>query len=253
MADTCVAAQLYTLRDFLKTPADIAATLKRVAAIGYRAVQLSALGPIETGELKRILDGEGLVACANHTYWEQLRDEPEKVLEEHAQLECRYTAIPIPPRDMRTAEGYLQLAREAGEAARRYRERGLIIGYHNHAWEFEKFDGRTAMEILYSESDPALTAEMDTYWIQYGGGDPAAWIRRVSGRSPLVHFKDMAVVDGQPVMAEVGEGNLNWPAILEACREAGVEWYIIEQDTCRRDPFESLAISLRSVREWGLS
>jgi len=254
MSETCIAAQLYTLRDFLKTPEDIASSLHRVAEIGYRAVQLSALGPIETSALKALCDGEGLTICATHTNWEQLRDDLDAVIAEHEVLGCRYTAIPVAPVESRTGAGYAQFARDASEAARRAKERGLIVGYHNHSFEFEKFDGRTGMEILYTESDPAVfTAEIDTYWVQHGGGDPAWWIRRVAGRSPLVHLKDMVISDKTQLMAEVGEGNLNWPAILEACKEAGVEWYIIEQDTCQRDPFESLAISLRNVQAMGLS
>lgn len=254
MSETSIAAQLYTLRDFLKTPEDIAATLRRVAAIGYRAVQLSALGPIETADLKALCDSEGLEICATHTNWEQLRDDLDAVIAEHQALGCRYTAIPVAPVDSRTGPGYAEFARAASEVARRARDRGLIIGYHNHSFEFEKFDGRSGMEILYAESDAEVfTAEIDTYWVQHGGGDPAWWIRHVAGRSPLVHLKDMVISGKEQLMAEVGEGNLNWPAILEACKAAGVEWYIIEQDICQRDPFESLAISLRNVRAMGLS
>jgi sugar phosphate isomerase/epimerase len=95
--------------------------------------------------------------------------------------------------------------------------------------------------------------EIDTYWITHGGGDPAQWIGRCAGRIPCVHFKDMGVgPDRQPRMAEVGEGNLNWPAILIACREADVRWYIVEQDKCYRDPFDSLALSLGNLRQMGL-
>jgi sugar phosphate isomerase/epimerase len=254
MADTCLAAQLYTLRDFLKTPSDIATALPKVAKLGYRAVQLSALGPIDTRELKRILDGEGLTVCATHEDFARLRDDLDAVAEEHALLGgCKYVAIGGIPGDYRNAEGYHRFAKEASEVGRKMKERGLVFGYHNHSFELEKFGEKTALEILYSESDPeTFTAEIDTYWIQHGGGDPAWWIRRVAGRSPIVHLKDMAVSGGKPVMAEVGEGNLNWPAILDACREAGVEWYIVEQDTCQRDPFESLGISLRNLNAMGL-
>jgi len=129
---------------------------------------------------------------------------------------------------------------------------GLSVGYHNHSFELEKFGAKTGLAILFDESDAALTAEIDTYWIQHGGGNPGAWIRRVAGRSPLVHLKDMVIAEGKPVMAEVGEGNLDWPDILAACREAGVEWYIVEQDHCRRDPFDSLAMSLQNLREMGI-
>ena len=108
------------------------------------------------------------------------------------------------------------------------------------------------MSIWASSGDPALLdGQIDTYWVQFGGGSPAAWIRRLRGRAPTVHVKDMDVSEGQPVMAEVGEGNLDWPDVLAACREAGVEWLIVEQDECRRNPFESLAISRRNLRTLG--
>ena len=254
MAQTSVAAQLYTVRDFLKTPADITASLKKVSAIGYRAVQLSALGPIDPQELKSITDGEGLTICATHVGFEQLRDDLDAVVAEHEIYNCKYVAIGAIPNDYRHAEGYRQFAKEASEVGRRMKERGLVFGYHNHSFELEKFGDKTALEILYSESDPeTFTAEIDTYWIQHGGGDAAWWLRRVAGRSPLVHLKDMVMRGREQLMAEVGEGNMNWPSILEACKDAGVEWYIIEQDTCQRDPFESLAISLRNVQRMGLS
>jgi len=254
MAHSVIAAQMYTLREFTQTPADIAATMKKVREIGYEAVQLSALGPIDTAELKRILDGEGLKVCATHADYETLRDQTEAVVEEHRLLDCQYVAIGGLPGEYRTADGYPRFAREASEVARKLAEHGLTFGYHNHSFELEKFGGRTGLAILYEDSDPEVfTAEIDTYWIQHGGGDPAAWIRQVAGRSPLVHLKDMGVSGGKPVMAEVGEGNLNWPAILDACREAGVVWYIVEQDTCQRSPFESLKISLENLRGMGLS
>lgn len=253
MPETVLAAQLYTLRDFLKTPDDIERTLPKVAALGYGAVQLSALGPIDPRALKQILDGAGLTVCATHVGYDRLRDDLDGVVEEHRILGCRYAAIGGLPQEYRSADGYHRFAREASEVARRMKERGLTFGYHNHSFELEKLDGKTGLEILYSESDPvAFTAEIDTYWIQHGGGDPAAWIRRVAGRSPLVHLKDMVMRGREQLMAEVGEGNLNWPAILQACREAGVEWYIVEQDTCQRDPFESLGISLRNLLAMGL-
>jgi sugar phosphate isomerase/epimerase len=94
--------------------------------------------------------------------------------------------------------------------------------------------------------------EIDTYWITHGGGDPAAWIAKCRGRIPAVHLKDMLIkLDRTQYMAEVGEGNLNWPAILAACKEAGVEHLLVEQDVCYRDPFESLEISLKNLKDMG--
>lgn len=243
---------MYTVREFTKTPAGVAESLAKLKAAGYEAVQLSGLGPIDTRELARMLDGEGLVAAATHVGWDRYRNDIDNVVEEHKILGCRHTAVGSMPQSYRTPEGVSQFAREASEVAARLAAEGISFSYHNHDFEFEKFDGRTLMQRLIDESDPLLGMEIDTYWVQAGGGDPAAWVRKVKGRIPLVHLKDMAKVGRESVMAEVGEGNLNWPAILEACRDAGVEWYCIEQDICRRDPFASLAISLRNVRAMGL-
>lgn len=244
---------MYTLREFTKTPADIAASLKKVRQIGYESVQLSALGPIDKAELKRILDGEGLSVCSTHSGFGRMQENTQEVIDEHLLLDCKYPAIGGMPTSYRTGDGFRRFAKDATEVGKKLAASGLRFGYHNHSFELEKFDGRIGLEIIYSDSDPEyVKAEIDTYWIQHGGGDPAWWITHLAGRIPLVHLKDMGVVGGQPAMAEVGEGNLNWPAILAACRQSGVEWYIVEQDICQRDPFESLAISLRNLKAMGV-
>jgi sugar phosphate isomerase/epimerase len=255
---SCIAAQLYTLRDFTQTPADIATTMKKVREIGYEAVQLSALGPIDPKELKAICDGEGLTVCATHISYEKMRDETQAVIDEHRLLGCEYPAIGGMPGEYRSAEGFHRFAKDASEVARKLRAGGMTFGYHNHSFELEKFPShvgapRCGLDILRTESDPEVfTLEIDTYWIQHGGGSPVAWIEKCRGRIPLVHFKDMGIVDGQQVMAEIGEGNLDWPAIIETCKQSGTKWYIVEQDVCRRDPFESLKISLENLKAMGL-
>lgn len=253
MASSVIAAQMYTLRDFTKTPDDIARSLSRVREIGYEAVQLSALGPIDANELGGILKREGLTACATHNSFDRLRNETQAVIEELNLWGCKYTAIAAMPGEYRGRDGVKRFVGEAEEIGGRLQEGGITLGYHNHAFELERINGKTALEYIYDETDPArLTAEIDTYWIQYGGGDPAQWIRDLKGRIPLVHLKDMTVRDNKPIMAEVGEGNLNWRAMLSACKEARVEWYIVEQDQCERDPFESLGISLRNLLTMGV-
>ena len=253
MATSQLAAQLYTVRDFTNTPTEIATTMKKVKQLGYDAVQCSALGAIDAHELKRIVDGEGLTICATHTDYERMRDEPQAVIDEHNLWGCKHAAIGGLPQDYRSAEGYARFAKEASEVAKRLAEGGLTFSYHNHSFELERFNGRTGLDILYEDSDPKyFKSELDTYWIQHGGGDPAAWIRKLKGRADIVHLKDMAMDGRTQLFAEVGEGNLNWPAILDACKDAGVEWYIVEQDTCQRDPFESLGISLKNLKEMGV-
>jgi len=256
MPDTVVAAQMYTLREFLKTPAGITSSLKRVAEMGYKAVQLSGLGPMDPSEIKKVCDGEGLQICATHVPFDRLQNDLSSIIEEHAIYECTYPAIGSLPKEYREdgAAGYTQFAQEASEVARKMSDAGLTFGYHNHSFELEKFEGRTALDIILEESDSEVVQfEIDVYWIQHGGADPAAWIRKVKGRGDLVHVKDMEMKGREQLFSEVGEGNLNWPSILEACREAGTRWYIVEQDRCQRDPFDSLATSLKNLADMGLS
>lgn len=249
-----IAAQLYTLRNHLQTPPEIAAALRKVRQIGYRAVQLSGLGPIEEAELNRMLEGEGLVCCATHESGAKILDETAAVIARLRKLNCRYTAYPWPNNvDLSSLPSVLDLAAKLDRAGRMMREAGQVLTYHNHALEFQKLEGKTALEWLYEKTGPRnLQGEIDTYWVQHGGGDPAAWIEKLGRRSVLLHLKDMTVVKRTPTYAEIGEGNINWDRVLKAAKAVGVQWYIVEQDTCQRDPFESLAISLRNLKAMGL-
>jgi sugar phosphate isomerase/epimerase len=247
-----VAVQLYTLRDYIKTPADIAATLKRVRAMGYRAAQVSAMGPIPEDELVAIAKGEGIVLCATHEPGDLIRQSPEKVIERLAKLGCRHTAYPYPTGvDWSKQEDIDRLIADLDRAGAALRQAGMVLSYHNHAVELTPIQGTTALDYIYRQTGAQnLQGEIDTYWIQHGGGDPVAWCRQLKGRLPLLHIKDYTVKpDGQPTYASIGAGNLNWAAILAAAEESGCEWYIVEQDTTPGDPFDAVQQSLDYIRE----
>ncbi len=245
MDDLHLAVQLYTLREHLKTPERIEATLRRVRGLGYRSVQVSGVGPIRPERLQAIVAELGLSICATHTPFERLRNDLPAVIEEHRLWDCRHVGLGAMPQEYRgSREGLRRFAADVAPIARTLREAGLRFVYHNHHFEFERFDGVSGMEYLLESTDPQdFGFLLDTYWVQAAGADPAAWVRRVAGRMDVVHLKDMAVVGGQAVFAEVGSGNLDWDGILAACRETGVTWYAVEQDDCIGDPFESVAKS----------
>lgn len=246
-----VAAQLYTLREFTKTPQDIRNTMKRVRQMGYEAVQVSGMGAIDPDELKGIVDEYGLKICITHTPYDRIINDFDNVVREHKLWKCDYVGLGMIPKEFeRSMKGYKTFAHSMSEIAKRFNEAGLKFAYHNHNFEFEKYDGITGMDILFNESDPEVFGfEIDTYWVQAGGADPVEWIYKVKGRMGVVHLKDMAIINREQVYAEIGEGNLNWKTIIKACEETGVEWYAIEQDECRRDPFESLNMSLDYLKK----
>lgn len=247
-----VAAQLFTIRDFIKTPEDIAKSLRRVREIGYEAVQISAMGPIPEEDLVKILRDEGLVCCATHEPSQVVLDNPEALVDRLQKLDCQYTAYPYPggvdlsdPAQVNALAGRLEHAGEVLAKA------GLTLTYHNHATEWIRHDGRLVMEMILDATRPEhLKMEIDTYWVQVGGGDPVDWCRRLGNRLPLLHMKDYGMTKEKgPVMAEIGRGNLNFPAIVAAAEESGCRWFIVEQDVCPGDPFESLKLSFDYIRE----
>ncbi len=253
MSASVIGAQLYTLRDFLKTPDDIRTTFARVRDMGYEAVQCSGLGPIGVPELKQVADDAGLKIVATHIGFDRIRDEPQTVIDDHKLWGCRHVAIGGMPREYRDSEGFARFARDASAAARPLIEAGLTFSYHNHSFELERVGQRTGLQILADESDPeTFSFEIDTYWIQHGGANPVTWLHRLRHRMHVVHLKDLAMEGSQQLFAEVGEGNLEWEPILAACRDAGIEWYLIEQDRCQADPFDSLKLSLDNLRSMGL-
>ncbi len=243
MKATQIAAQLYTCRDLLKTPPEIAATLKRVRAAGYTAVQVCGLGPISNPELIRILDGEGLVCCATHEDGDAIRHDTEKVIDHLRELDCSLTAYPYPAGvDMTDPTSLGSLIADLEAAGKMMAAAGITLTYHNHGIEFVKTNGVTALDRIYDETDPAhLQGEPDTYWIHYGGGENVAWCKKLHGRLPLIHLKDYGfTAENEPTYCEIGVGTLDFAAIIPAAEAAGCKWFIVEQDTTPGDPVDSL-------------
>ncbi len=240
-----IALQLYTIRDRLQDPVRIPGVLDRVREIGYTAVEVAGLPPDAVARFGDELRRAGLVACAAHVGIDRLTRDLEGAVAECRDWGCQYVVVPSMPEAFRTQEGWPRFAALMGLIAAKLGHAGFELAYHNHAFELERFEERTRLDQIV-DGGPFQT-EPDTYWLQYGGVNPAAWIRRHAGRVPLVHLKDFAVERGEPVDAEVGEGNLDWEDILSACREAGTRWLIVEQDAPRRDPLESVAVSFQNL------
>lgn len=251
-----IGAQLYTVRDFTKTPGDIATTLKKIRKIGYENVQVSALGKIEPAELAKMLKEEGLQCGATHISIDRMKNETQAVIDEHAMWNCKYTAVGgfFPKKDATvTTQTWVDFAEDYSKVAEKLADAGLLVGYHNHSHEFSHWEHKPALQILFEHFHPAVWMEVDCYWVTHGGGDPAAWIRKFAKRVHCVHMKDMVVdVHRTQFMAEVGEGNLNWPNILAALKEANADYYFVEQDICQRDPFDCLETSYKNLKEMGV-
>ncbi len=256
MPQNCVGAQLFTCREFTKTIEGVAETFEKVSKIGYTAVQVSGFGPVDPKEVARLAEDNGLTIAATHVGWNRFKEDLDTLIEEHKLWKCNHPAIGAMPGDYRSLDGVKRFIDELGPIAEKLAQAGMDFSYHNHDFEFFKVGDKTLLETLYDQA-PAemLKAELDVFWVQAGGGSPEAWIRKCAGRQPLVHFKDMVMTDERERrFAPIGEGNLNWPGIIEACKESGVDWYLVEQDNCYgEDPFDCLATSYKNLKAMGLS
>jgi len=251
MPEPVVALQMYTLRK--EVAEDLVGTLERVAEIGYPAIQVGGL-PQPPEAIRKVMDDLGLKVAGTHIDLARMENEFDKVVDEVKALGTEWVVVPyLPEERRRSGDDWRTLGKILTRIGARLKGEGLRLAYHNHAFEFQTFDGKYGYDILFESADlDVVQTEIDTYWVQYGGADPVAYLKWFAGHIQIVHFKDMGAGEDRP-MVPVGEGILDWPAIIEACKSGGTEWICIEQDECAPlEPFEAARVSLENCRKWGL-
>jgi sugar phosphate isomerase/epimerase len=254
MEDHVLGAQMYTVRQLTQNLGDLKKVLKRVADIGYTAIQISAFGPMPPKDVASLVQENGLTVACTHMAWARFLEDRDAVIAEHKLLKCEHTAIGSLPKEYHSLDGLKRFVSELKPVLDDLEAEGLDFSYHNHSHELARYDGRTWLQRLLDQADPRQKFELDIYWVQQGGGDPSLWLRKLSGRVPLLHIKDMAVTpEREQRFAAVGDGNMNFDPILREARAAGVRWYLIEQDqSYGKDPVDELAVSYRALRAMGL-
>ncbi len=247
MSHPPIAAQMYTVRE--AAAQDFLGTIKRVAQIGYTGIELAGTFGVSADTLVQTLQELNLTCTSAHVPLADLREDLANQIEFYKTVGAGFLICPwLPPEERGDGAGYSALAKELNKFGEQCKVNGLGFCYHHHDFELEKFDGKYGLDILLEETDPAnVQLEVDTYWLEFAGEDPATYIKHWPGRVPLLHLKDMSATEERS-FAEVGTGTLNWPAIFEAAKVGSTEWYIVEQDSCPGDPFESLQISYNNLQ-----
>lgn len=247
-----IGAQLFTVHDFCKDLEGFSESLKKIADIGYKTVQVSGTCAYEPEWLKKELEKNGLRCVLTHNPAERLIEDAAKVAAENDVFGCKYVGLGW--FSFNKAEGspydeFISKYKPVGSALRKC---GKYFMYHNHDGEFRKIDGKTIIEKLSEDISPEdMGFTVDTFWVQVGGGDPAYWIEKLSGRVPCIHLKDYS---WGRLMSPVGEGNINFDRIFEKARDAGTEYMLVEQDDCNgQDPFDCLKRSYDFLKSRGFN
>jgi sugar phosphate isomerase/epimerase len=251
-----VGVQLWSFREDFKK-GDVAGTLARVRALGFREVELAGTYGLTAERFKQLLDSVGLQATAMHVGYEMLRDSLPAVLAQAKTLGAQYVGtawIPHPngPIDEAQARKAAADFNKWGAAAK---AQGLQFFYHMHGYEFKPGpNGTTPMDVLIQQTDSNnVKYEMDVFWISRPGADPAAWLRKYPSRWKLMHIKDMkqgtatdvhtGSADPDSTEVAVGTGRIDYKGVLKAAKEIGLEKYYIEDET--KDPYATVPQSIR--------
>lgn len=242
-----IGAQLYTVHDYTKDLKSLSETLKRIADIGYKTVQVSGTCAYEAEWLDEQLKANDLECVITHIPEAKIINETQKAITEHKIFGCN--TIGLGYYDFKN-KSFEEFKEKFSNASKIISDAGLNFSYHNHDHEFRKDgSGKIIMTRLLEEM-PELCITLDTYWVQSGGGDPIWWINALKGRIPCIHYKDMAY---GKLMSVVGEGNMNFEGIIKASIDTGVKYALVEQDDCNgEDPFDCLKRSYEYLKAQGL-
>jgi len=255
-----IGVQTYTVRDYLENKEQFIETLRKIKQIGYDCVQIGTPPFMTDEELINLTNEIGLEICSAYAEYEELLSDPAAINEAIKLAKLFNTdmidigTLPDVLRDKR--EGFEEFAKGMNKIGKDLNKEGCKLSYHNHALEFYSFGGGiSGMDILLNETDPSCVCfTLDTHWLASGGVNPVDWIYKAEGRMPLIHFKDYAIGESSKLIegvnklfAEVGEGNLDWPKIIEACHKTGVKYAVVEQDFCKGNPFDSLETSYKNI------
>lgn len=262
-----IALQVYSVREYAEK--DFLGTMKKIKEMGYNGVELAGLYGNTAVELKKILDDVGLELVSAHIPVAEL--EKDEVLDDYAATGVKYVVIPwmkVDSNEAGVAEG-IKIIKAIGE---RCRARGLQLLYHNHDFEFDKVNDKYILDTYYSEiPDELLQTELDTCWVNVGGEKPDDYVRKYTGKSPIVHLKDFAGKKAENMYALIGSdtnkedsdgvfefrpigyGLQDIPAIIKASEDAGAKWLVVEQDkpSMNKTAMECAEMSINYLKEKG--
>jgi sugar phosphate isomerase/epimerase len=230
-----IAIQLYSLRDLMKN--DYEGIVRKVAAMGYAGVETAGFDGTSVPAAAKLFKELGLTVAGAHSPF-PIGEKKNEILDVSAAFGCKYVVVSqIGPNDTKDMDALKALCERINQGAANAKERGMGFAIHNHWWEYSLLEGKLAADWIVEMIDPSVTFELDTYWIKVGGVDPAARVKQMGKRAPLLHIKD-GPGNKEAAQTAVGTGVMDFAAILKA-GGANTEWWIMEADRVDGDALEA--------------
>ena len=241
MKQSQIAINLESVQDRITGTKEIVATVAGLKKAGFENLEIHHFfNPDDGTTWRQILDDYGMKAIATHELLDEIKGEPDRIIEKAVDMGCHYVSMGLAQSVVwEDIDSVKKMVCEMNALNEAIRKAGLELLYHNHNMEFAKLTpDLNAMEYVFAEMDPTILGELDLYWIQLSGNSPEKWCKKLGKRLRAVHLKDLAVTGGTyakyiktPTPAVLGGGNMDFESIVAACDEVGVEWYIIETHT----------------------
>ncbi len=234
-----VGIQLYSVRKEMLE--DAVGTLKALAKIGYKELESARSEKgnyygLQPKEIKKIASDLGMTLRSGHVHIDK---DWQRSIDAAAEAGQDYLICSSLPSKGQTVDNYKKVAETFSKAAEDSKKSGIIFGYHNHEYEFEKENGQVLYEVLLENTDPKLvTMELDLGWVVASGNDPLAYFNRFPGRFALWHLKDMDPVKKQST--EFGKGQIKVAEILKNSKKSGVKHIFVEQEEYASTALESM-------------
>ena len=269
-----IALQLYTVRGDMEQ--DFKGTLQKVKALGYDGVEFAGLFNNAPADINAMCKEIGLVPISAHVPLADMLADVDKVIADYKAIGCEYIVVPYVTEARRPGgDKFFQLVAEIRAIGEKCKAAGLTLLYHNHDFEFKKLEsGEYGLDYLYANV-PAdlLQTELDQCWVKYSGLDPVEYLKKYTGRAPVVHLKDFHIEgkqEGDPYaliglnenetkkssafeFRPLGNGVQDIPSIIAAAKEAGSKWLVVEQDqpSMGKTPIECAATSMEYLKSIG--
>jgi sugar phosphate isomerase/epimerase len=265
LAEKGIGLQLYTIRDAMA--ADVPGSLKQVAEMGYKYLELAGYGDgkfygMEPAEFKKLVSDLGMEILSSHTQVEAqgiTLENAKKMADDHAKLGVKFCVQPwVVPEARTTIASYQKMVADWNKVGEIMKGTGIQFAYHNHNFEFANVEGKIPFfDVFMTELNPDLvTMELDLFWTTKAGQKPVEIFQKYPGRFKLFHMKDMFTneapfftTDGVEDFAPVGAGVINFAEILAARDKAGMEYLIVEQDRTKDGkPFDAIRTSITNLK-----
>ncbi|MBO4353331.1 MAG: sugar phosphate isomerase/epimerase [Clostridia bacterium] len=246
---------LYSVRNLIQSEDGLLKTTLALKDMGYRYLQYSG-APFDHAAIKRVSEKTGVPFVLTHVPMDRIVGDTEKLMEEHAAFGCRNIGLGAMPAKIIADEAALKETVEKLErAGETMAKNGFKFFYHNHHMEFFRHGGETVLDYIIRTA-PHINFTLDTYWVQYGGGDLYDVIEKLDGRIGCVHLKDYKIVrtgdnSFAPQFAPVGDGNIDFIKVVALMKKKGTEYFFVEQDNAAEtdDPLGQVGRSAEYIKK----